>query len=190
MIEVGHFSNNHNMDITKIEQAPLLKILVWPNTALHAANVPVNGFDDELEQLGYSLLHTMRFNNGVGLAAPQVGINKNIIVVWIGNNQPFVMVNPDIVMRSDKEMNFEEGCLSVPGYFENRSRPYEIIVNFQTVKGEEQTVQFIDLHAFCVQHEIDHLNGKLFIDELSLLKKGLVKAKIAKTLKQRARSVN
>jgi peptide deformylase len=168
--------------------APTLPVLIWPNEKLHAPNTDVTVFDDELERLGRSLLRTMKGNNGVGLAAPQVGINKNIIAVWVDLNAPFVMVNPKIVSSNENLMEFEEGCLSVPGYFEKRKRPVEIIVEYQNVQGEQQIVQFIQLHAFCVQHEIDHLNGKVFVDDLSSLKKAIVKAKIAKTQKQKARA--
>lgn len=162
----------------------ILPILVWPNDKLHGKCEDVTVFDDDLELLARKLLITMKHNNGIGLAAPQVGVLKNVLAIWIETTTAAVLVNPKITESSSEQFEFNEGCLSVPGYFEKRERPQRIVVKYQDIKGQEHETEFKDLYAFCVQHEIDHLNGKVFVDDLSMLKKTMVKAKIKKNRKK------
>lgn len=163
-----------------------LSILKYPDERLHLPCKDVTVFDKDLQDFGQALLRTMKASKGIGLAAPQVGIQKNIIAVCIEkseNSYPFVFVNPKITEVSEELYDFREGCLSVPGYYEDRKRPKRITVEFHDVYGVRQTTEFFDLHAFCIQHEIDHLNGRVFIDDLSELKKDRIKTKIRKLIK-------
>lgn len=158
----------------------ILPVIVYPDDRLHEKCVDVTEFNSELEAFGRQLLTTMKAEKGIGLAAPQVGVLKNIIAVWIEEKLPIVFVNPKITDVSKELYKFNEGCLSVPGYFEDRERPERIMVKFNDVHGNPYELEFTKLHAFCIQHEIDHLNGKVFIDELSMLKRSRIKTKIKK----------
>lgn len=157
-----------------------LPILIWPNDKLRQESEEVTIFDSDLELLGRQLLDTMKARKGVGLAAPQCGIMKRVIAVWIDDVLPLVFVNPVIIEQSEDKFSFKEGCLSVPGYFEARERAKKITLEVQDVTGKKHTHEWEDLYAFCIQHEIDHLNGKVFVDDLSMLKKDRIKAKIRK----------
>lgn len=159
-----------------------LPILKYPDERLHLPCKDVTIFDEHLQEFGQVLLRTMRASRGIGLAAPQVNIHKNIIAVWIEdvNPTPFIFVNPKITKASEEFFKWSEGCLSVPEYFEDRERAKDISLEFHDVFGVKQAIEFHDLHAFCIQHEIDHLNGKVFIDNLSQLKKERIKTKIRK----------
>lgn len=158
-----------------------LPILKYPNPTLHEISTPVTEFGPELAEFGKALLLTMKQGKGIGLAAPQVGILKRIIAVWISEQHPLVFFNPEIVSSSKEVFPFSEGCLSVPGYFEDRTRAKNIKLKFQDNLGTQHEGEFQDLYAFCIQHEIDHLNGKVFIDDLSELKKERIKKKIKKS---------
>lgn len=158
-----------------------LPILKYPNPKLHEVSTPVTVFGPELEEFGKAMLLTMKGKKGIGLAAPQVGILKRILAVWIIEEAPMVFFNPEIVSSSEELFPFREGCLSVPGYFEERSRAKTIKLKFQDNLGTHFENEFTDVHAFCIQHEIDHLNGRVFIDDLSELKKDRIKTKIRKS---------
>lgn len=162
----------------------ILEILKWPDERLNQKSVDVTDFDESIEQLGRNLLFTMKARNGVGLAAPQCNVHVNVIAIWIEEKQPMVLVNPVITFSSEDKMKFEEGCLSVPGYFEERERSRTIHVKFKDVKGTDHDVEFNNLYAFCIQHEIDHLNGKIFVDGSSELKKLRIKARMRKVAKK------
>lgn len=167
-------------------QPKVLPILKWPDDErLHTKSKDVVVFDEHLEQLGHDLLHTMKVSNGVGLAAPQTGNMINVIAIWIEPERPMVLVNPIIVYSSETLFEFNEGCLSVPGYFEDRKRPEKIAVIFRDVKGGHHDLEFNSLYAFCVQHEIDHLEGKVFVDGSSLLKKSRIKSKMKKVARRK-----
>ncbi len=157
-----------------------LPILKYPNPKLHEVSTPVTLFGPEQEEFGKALLVTMKAQKGIGLAAPQVGILKRIIAIWIDEQAPMVFFNPEIVSSSEELFPFSEGCLSVPGYFEDRQRAKTIKLKFQDNLGTEHEAEFKDIYAFCIQHEIDHLNGRVFIDDLSELKKDRIKTKIRK----------
>lgn len=168
------------VDTWKFEE---LQIVHWPDERLHKKCEDVTEFDDHLVKFVTDMIYTMRENNGVGLAAPQVGIPLNVIVLWIDTPEnSFVgeMINPEIIEVSNEMFRWEEGCLSVPGYYEDRERPKTIRVRYHDMYGKLYERELSGLAAFAVQHEIDHLNGKVFIDSLSQLKKDRIKKKISK----------
>lgn len=171
-----------NYDLLKIRPQSR-KILLWPHDLLKLEAAPVVNFNDELKQLIMDMLLSMRQKNGIGLAAPQVGVLDRVIVIEVPQTAPFALVNPEIVKTNDKKFIFNEGCLSTPGYFELRDRPQQIFVKYNTEMGNQHIVEFQGLHAFAIQHEIDHLNGKVFVDGLSRLKTDRIKSKIAKTVR-------
>jgi peptide deformylase len=157
----------------------LLTLEYWPSDTLHEKCEDVVDFNDDVKQFVYDLAYTMHRRNGIGLAAPQVGKLLNVIIVETLTLIP--MVNPRIVESDDKyTYSMEEGCLSVPGYYEKRSRPQRIIVEYQKANGIEKKTEFQGMAAFLVQHEIDHLSGKVFVDDLSNLKKDRIKKKMKK----------
>lgn len=179
----------YSREIDKLEPHELL-IITWPDDRLKTKCQDITRFDDEnnkyLEQLVLDMAHTMIRCQGIGLAAPQVAVMANVIVLLV-ENKPIVLVNPEITWQSKDDLfQWEEGCLSVPGYFEKRHRPNRCIVKFKDIFGKDHESEFVGLWAFAVQHEIDHLQGKCFVDNLSQLKKQFsVKPKIKKELSKR-----
>ena len=166
----------------------LLRIHHYPDPVLKQRAVPVTSFDAGLRELASDMLDTMYAAPGVGLAAPQVGISRRLIVLDCSakdeERQPLVAVNPEIVVR-EGECCEEEGCLSVPEYYANVVRSERIRVRFQDLEGTEREVAADGLWAICFQHEIDHLDGILFVDRLSPLKRGLFRKKYQKIIEQR-----
>lgn len=140
------------------------------NEALRQISVPVRKVDKETVKLIQNMTVTMDENSGCGLAAPQVGVLKRVIVVLLNQQTDqevvLAMINPEIIFQSKQTYIDTEGCLSVPGYFDEVSRYENIIVKFWDKKGREQTLKLADLNARVVQHEIDHLNGVLFVDKI------------------------
>jgi peptide deformylase len=175
----------------------ILKILTFPDPILKQPAQPVKAgeFNAELEKLAADMLETMYDAPGVGLAANQVGVLKRIVVIDVTyniegedeeselrryvNKQPLVLVNPEVTQGSG-EILFKEGCLSVPGFTEEVKRRNRITLKYQDLKGGSHEIQADALLAVAVQHEIDHLDGKLFIDRLSIAKRNLIKGKIKK----------
>lgn len=162
----------------------LLPILTYPDKHLRQHAEDVLEFNDELKQLSMDMQYTMQLNNGIGLAATQCGINKRVIVV-IFNGNSLIMVNPKILSQ-EGEFTFEEGCLSVPGYFENVMRSREICVEYQDTEGVYNQKIAFDIDAVCMQHEIEHLDGILFVDHLSKFKQQRALQKVKKTLRSRS----
>lgn len=176
---------NRDVDSLKPHQ---LGVVVWPDDRLHVMCEDITQFDNEedkyLQQLTLDMIFTMRLNNGIGLAAPQVGVPARMFVMIVDEDQtPLILINPTILEQSDDMFEWEEGCLSVPGYFEKRKRPNRVVVQFQDITGGEHEAEFLGLWAFAVQHEMEHLEGKVFVDDLSYFKKSRIKSKIQKTLK-------
>lgn len=163
----------------------ILPIITWPDERLNIICENITTFDRWVEQLALDMFATMQAEAGVGLAAPQVGILANIITIQLTADDPQIFINPKIISQSEDRFEWKEGCLSVPGYFENRRRPNSIIIQYHDIVGEEHEGQFVGLDAFAIQHEIDHLNGKVFVDGMSSFKTKRVKDKISKTLKKR-----
>lgn len=174
------------------EQKPcVLPLIFWPDKRLNQPCVDVDQDEFYLQDIDTfvtSMMLTMRAHEGIGLAAPQVGILKNIIAIEIPGEDPppHVFVNPKILdIDNTLDFKWEEGCLSVPGYFEERSRPNRIVVEYANRVGGVHQGEYTGLTAFVIQHEIEHLQGKMFIDQLSPLKKTRIKKKIRNTLNRR-----
>ena len=165
----------------------LLPILQYPDPRLYKQAAPVEVFDDALRALARDMAETMYAAPGVGLAATQVDVHKRLIVIDISEDkrQLQVLVNPRIIAR-DGVQTCEEGCLSVPGFFEPVERAERVQVSAQDLEGREFTFAAEGLLAVCVQHEIDHLDGKVFVDYLSRLKQSRIKSKLQKLQRKSA----
>lgn len=159
----------------------LLKILEFPDPRLRTKATAVEAVDDEIRTLIDDLLETMYAAPGIGLAATQVNVHKRVLVTDVSEDksQPLALVNPEIVSKDGVEV-MEEGCLSVPGFFEEVERAESIVVRFLDRDGKQQELEVDGLLAVCIQHEIDHLDGKLFVDYLSKLKRQRVRKKLEK----------
>lgn len=160
----------------------LLPILRYPDPRLKTVATPVTQFDDALVKLTQDMAETMYDAPGVGLAATQVNVHKRIIVIDVteDNSGLTVFINPEIIDASKESKVYEEGCLSVPGIYEKVERPDTVKVRAQNVKGEWFEIDCDELLAVCIQHEIDHLNGKVFVEYLSQLKQTRIKNRIKK----------
>ena len=165
------------------------KILLYPDPLLLMRSAKISIFDKNLVNLSKDLIDTMYDADGVGLAAPQIGINKRIFVMDCSSENEEkdcrVVINPEIEHASEDLGSYKEGCLSIPGITEEISRPKVIKVLYQDVNGVLQRDTYDDLWSICFQHELDHLNGKLFIDHLRPMKKILVKNKMKKSSKKK-----
>jgi peptide deformylase len=165
----------------------LLNILRYPDARLHKLAAPVTLFDDSLRKLVADMAETMYGAPGVGLAATQVDVHKQVIVVDVSERRDslVVLVNPEIV-EAIGESDIEEGCLSVPGIYEVVPRAERVKVRAHDQNGKAFTLDVQGLLAVCIQHEMDHLKGKVFIEYLSQLKQQRVRAKLAKQLRKSA----
>ena len=165
-----------------------LNILEFPDTRLTTVAVDVESFDEALKRLVQDMTETMYSARGIGLAATQVNVHKRLLVLDISENQdqPRVYINPEI-LSSSGEQEYEEGCLSVPGIYANVKRAENITIRAQDSDGSVFEEQLEGLHAVCVQHEMDHLIGRLFVDYLSPLKRNIVKKKLEKQRKVAAK---
>tara|TARA_B100000530_G_C15863077_1_gene450123 strand:+ start:29 stop:538 length:510 start_codon:yes stop_codon:yes gene_type:complete len=162
-----------------------LKILEFPNPNLRKIAVPVTSFDNDLKCLIDNMFETMYEANGIGLAATQVDVHKRLLVLDVSEerNDPKVFVNPTIVVIESDLADYDEGCLSVPGFYETVSRPKKIKVSAQDKEGSQFEIEADGVLSVCIQHEIDHLDGKLFVDYLSSLKRNRIKDKLQKEQK-------
>jgi len=169
------------------------KILTEPDPILRQKSQPVDKVDDEIRKLMDDMLETMYNAPGIGLAAIQVGVPKRIIVLDISKDpekkEPMYFVNPEVVLASKNDLTYEEGCLSVPGQFAEVDRPDSCIVKYLDYSGNYKELKAEGLLATCIQHEIDHLEGILFIDYLSKLKKSMIVKKLSKQKKELERIV-
>jgi peptide deformylase len=159
----------------------LLPILRYPDSRLHTVAAPVARVDDEIRKLVADMAETMYEAPGIGLAATQVDVHKRIVVIDVSEDKSGLMalINPEILERSGEQV-CEEGCLSVPGIYEKVSRAERVKVRALNENGESFEFEADGLLAVCVQHEIDHLDGKVFVEYLSQLKLGRIKSKLAK----------
>lgn len=165
-------------------------ILIHPDPRLKKPCEPIVQVTAELSQLASDMLETMYDAPGIGLAAPQVGAMKRIIVmdcIKDGTPEPMVLLNPRVVWSSEDQASYEEGCLSIPDQYAEVKRPASVRVQWMDLDGVEQERIFEGLWATCVQHEIDHLDGKLFIDYLGPLKRQMITRKMEKLKRERAR---
>ena len=164
------------------------KIVIEPDPILRKKSEMLEKVDDELRALLDDMLETMYDAPGIGLAAVQIGILKRLIVLDISKDKekknPLFLINPEIISLSKKTSVHEEGCLSLPGYFAEIERPAECQIKFIDYNGKEKELKANGLLATCIQHEVDHLNGVLFIDYLSKLKKDMIVKKLIKHKKE------
>ena len=170
-----------------------LSILSIPDPRLRRVCSPVQNFDDKLKILSDNMIETMYAAPGIGLAAPQIGILKRVLVMDCDKTEgvysPKVLINPEIIWKSENEQPYEEGCLSIPETYAEVHRPEKVKVSYKTIYGEECEDLFSDLWSTCVQHEIDHLNGKLFIDYLGSVKRTLIMNKMKKIKREKKRDI-
>ena len=167
-------------------------ILIHPDPRLKTAADPVNTIDDALRRLSEDMLETMYNAPGIGLAAPQVGVMKRLLVMDCEKDetappQPMVLINPQVTWASDETKVYEEGCLSIPEQYGEVTRPAEVEVSWLGLDGNAQSARFDGLWATCVQHEIDHLEGKLFIDYLGPMKRQMITRRMVKLKREMAR---
>ncbi len=160
----------------------ILDILTFPDPRLRTIAAPVEVFDEALESLVQDLIETMYEAAGVGLAATQVDVHKRVVVIDVSDERdsPMVFINPTIEVLDGPEAPYDEGCLSVPGFYEEVERPENIIVKAYNAKGELFELKPDGLLAVCIQHELDHLNGKLFVDYVSAMKRNRIRKKLEK----------
>ena len=164
----------------------ILQILEFPDPRLRKIAKPVTVFDKELEHLIEDMLETMHEAEGIGLAATQVNVHKRLLVIDVSENRdaPQVFINPEFEIIEHELSEYNEGCLSVPGFYETVSRPRMVKITAQDAKGEKIEQAAEGILATCIQHEIDHLDGKLFVDYLSTLKRHRIRAKLEKEHKK------
>ena len=167
---------------------PILQILEFPDPKLRKTAEPVTVFDEKLEVLIEDMLETMYEAEGIGLAATQVDVHKRLLLIDVSENRdsPQVFINPEIEILENELSEYDEGCLSVPGFYETVSRPRMVKIIAQDSKGEKFEQVAEDILATCIQHEIDHLDGKLFVDYLSILKRQRIRSKLEKEHKKSA----
>jgi peptide deformylase len=162
-------------------------IIIAPDPVLKAKAKPVENIDGGIVRLMDDMLETMYKAPGIGLAAPQIGILQRVIVVDVADKdekpQPFAMANPEILWKSDETSVHNEGCLSLPDHYADVTRPKQVRLRYIDRDGEVRELDADNLLATCVQHEIDHLNGVLFIDHISLLKRNMILRKLQKAKK-------
>jgi peptide deformylase len=161
---------------------PLLQILEYPDPRLRKVAQPVTVFDGRLRQLVADMAETMYAAPGIGLAATQVDVHERLIVIDVSENKDHlrVFINPEIVWASEETALCEEGCLSVPGVYDEVRRPARVQVRFQDVDGQTHEIDCEGMLAVCIQHEMDHLTGKVFVDYLSVLKQDRIRTKLKK----------
>ncbi|MDO7641997.1 MAG: peptide deformylase [Reinekea forsetii] len=159
----------------------LLEILEYPDPRLRTVAVRIDKVDDALRTLALDMIETMYEAPGIGLAASQINVHRRLVVIDVSEEQdaPLILINPEYVVTG-APMEYQEGCLSVPGYYENVTRFDKIQVSALNEQGEALAFEATDLLAICIQHEIDHLDGKLFVDYLSSLKRTRIKKKLEK----------
>ena len=167
----------------------LLPILCYPDPRLHTVAKPIAGVDARISQLVRDMLDTMYDANGIGLAASQVDVHERLIVIDVSQDrkQPLVLINPELVWTSESTHLNEEGCLSVPGIYDGVVRHDEVHVRAWDAEGQSRTVEAKELLAVCIQHEMDHLMGKVFVEYLSPLKRNRIKTKMRKAQREETR---
>lgn len=164
-----------------------LPIIIAPDPRLKVTAAPVDAVDDEVRRLMDDMLETMHAAPGIGLAGPQVGVAKRVLVLDVAGDDegpnPLKVANPEILWASDETRVDEEGCLSVPDHYAEVTRAARVTVRYLDYDNEIREIEAEGTLATCLQHEMDHLDGKLFIDHLSLLKRGIILRKLKKVMK-------
>jgi peptide deformylase len=168
----------------------LLPILQYPDPKLHTVAKPVQAVDARIKALIADMLETMYEANGIGLAATQVDVHERLVVIDISEerNQPLVLVNPEITWASPDKQLSDEGCLSVPGIYDGVERSAAIKLNALDAGGQPRTIEAEGILAVCIQHEMDHLLGKVFVEYLSPLKRNRIKSKMLKARRETVRA--
>lgn len=169
---------------------PILNILRYPDPRLHKIAKPVTVFDDKLKTLIKDMAETMYAAPGVGLAATQVDVHEQLVVIDVSESgdQLQVFINPEIIWASPERKSYDEGCLSVPGIYDGVERPAEVRVRALDADGKSFEIDCKDLLAVCIQHEMDHLKGKVFVEYLSPLKRNRIKTKLQKEEREAAKA--
>ena len=168
----------------------ILPILCYPHPRLHTVAQPVAAVDARVRALVTDMLATMYDANGIGLAATQVDVHERVVVIDVSEerDQPLVVINPEIVWASTEKQLGEEGCLSVPGIYDGVERSLAVHVRALDTDGQARTIEAEGLLAVCLQHEMDHLMGKVFVEYLSPLKRNRIKTKLIKQQKEAAKA--
>jgi peptide deformylase len=165
-------------------------LIILPDPVLRQVSKSIEQVDADVQRLADDMLETMYDAPGIGLAAIQIGVARRMLVIDVSREgdekAPLVIINPEIVTSSDERSTYEEGCLSIPDYYAEVERPAHVVVKHIDRSGKEQTIEADGLLATCLQHEIDHLNGVLFIDYISRLKRDMVIKKFTKAAKTKA----
>ncbi|WP_019223143.1 peptide deformylase [Bartonella rattaustraliani] len=163
-------------------------LVILPDPILREVSKPVEHIDKEVQKLADDMLETMYHAHGIGLAAIQIGIPLRMLVVDVSGNDdpknPLVIINPEILWHSDERNIYKEGCLSIPEYYAEVERPKRLCVRYTDREGKQTEMEADHLLATCLQHEIDHLNGRLFIDHISKIKRDMVIRKFKKRAKE------
>jgi peptide deformylase len=165
-------------------------LIILPDPVLRQVSSKIEQVSDDVRTLADDMLATMYDAPGIGLAGIQIGVPKRILVIDLSkegeDKKPQVFINPEILTSSDERATYEEGCLSIPDYYAEVERPAKVSVRYIDLEGKEQTLEAEGLLSTCLQHEIDHLNGVLFIDHISRLKRDMVVKKFTKAARIRA----
>ena len=162
----------------------LLNILIFPDSRLRTVAKSVQSIDDSVKSLAQDMLQTMYEGSGIGLAATQVNVHKRVIVIDISEDKtkPIILINPKITKVIDRAKKvYAEGCLSVPGFYEELERPSSVEVSYKNLEGEDKTLLANDLLSIVVQHEMDHLDGKMMVDSISNIKREMIRKKLSKS---------
>ncbi len=167
----------------------ILDILEFPDPRLRTKAKPVTKVDDKVRKLTDDMLETMYEAPGIGLAATQVNVHQRIVVIDVSEDksQPLVLINPEYDVL-EGEQDYEEGCLSVPGYYETVTRAQKILLKALNRDGEPYEMECDGILSICIQHELDHLEGKLFVDHISKLKRERIRKKLVKDQKERVKA--
>ena len=161
----------------------LLKILIFPDPRLRTVAKTVELVDDSIKKLAQDMLETMYQGSGIGLAATQVNVHKRVIVLDISESkdEPLILINPEIIKIIDPNKKiFSEGCLSVPGFYEELKRPSSVEISYLDIDGKRKLLLANDLLAVVIQHEMDHLDGKMMVDFISNIKREMIRKKLSK----------
>jgi peptide deformylase len=178
-LKVKNFKSGDN------KAMPKLDILRFPDPKLHTVAKPVKEIDARIRTLIADMLETMYDANGIGLAATQVDVHERLVVIDTSEerDEPMVLINPEITWMGDERVKGDEGCLSVPGIYDGVERATQVKVKALDENGQERTIEAEGLLAVCIQHELDHLLGKVFVEYLSPLKRNRIKTKLLKALR-------
>jgi peptide deformylase len=160
----------------------LRTILEFPDMRLRTIATPVINFDSSLSSLIKDMLETMYSAGGIGLAATQIDVHQRILVIDVSENRdkPQIFVNPTFTVSDQHNLDYDEGCLSIPGFYETISRPKKVVIHSQDQHGKHFDLEADGILAVCIQHEIDHLDGKLMVDYISRLKRNRIRSKLEK----------